>query len=125
MTASGHKWPFRTSVAERQLWGGDFNRSMQHLSSNYRAEDVAHEAETEDLLQHRAEELDEFSIAYEEILDRLLWVISRRSVYLTESLLSGAYQPLKVNIEKTANLSVCFHRKRSFTGYGVSVWLLP
>ena len=40
----------------------------------------------------------------------LLWVISRRSVYLAERLLSGAYQPLKVNIEKTTNLSVCFHQ---------------
>ncbi len=29
-----------------------FNRSMQHLSSNYRAEDVAYEVPTEDLL-HR------------------------------------------------------------------------
>jgi hypothetical protein len=36
---------------------------MQHLSSNYRAEDVAHEAETEDLLQLRAEELDVGSLA--------------------------------------------------------------
>ncbi|MDH3275241.1 MAG: hypothetical protein OEM99_11965 [Gammaproteobacteria bacterium] len=45
------------------LSSGDFNRSMQHLSSNDRAEDVAHEAETEDLLQRRAEELDVGSLA--------------------------------------------------------------
>ena len=44
-------------------YGGDFNRSMQHLSSNYRAEDVAYEAETEDLLQLGAEELDVGSLA--------------------------------------------------------------
>ena len=29
---------------------------------------------------------------------------------LAERLLSGAYQPLKVNIEKTTILSVCFHQ---------------
>jgi len=31
--------------------GGDLNQSTQHLSSSYGAEDVAHEAKTEDLLQ--------------------------------------------------------------------------
>jgi hypothetical protein len=36
---------------------------MQHLSSNYRAEDVADEAKTEDLLQLRAEEPDVGSLA--------------------------------------------------------------
>jgi hypothetical protein len=36
---------------------------MQHLSSNYRAEDVADEAKTKDLLQRRAEELDVGSLA--------------------------------------------------------------
>ena len=40
------------------LYTGDFNRSMQHLSSNNRAEDAVDEAKTEDLLQRRAEELD-------------------------------------------------------------------
>jgi hypothetical protein len=33
--------------------GCDFNRSMQHLISNYREEDVENEAATEDLL-HRS-----------------------------------------------------------------------
>ena len=33
----------------------DFNRSMQHLISNYREEDVAHEAATKDLLHARTE----------------------------------------------------------------------
>ncbi|MEJ2331071.1 MAG: hypothetical protein P8Z33_14815, partial [Gammaproteobacteria bacterium] len=41
----------------------DFNRSMQHLSSNYRAEDVADEAQTEDLLHTRAERADVGSLA--------------------------------------------------------------
>ena len=35
---------------------------MQHLSSKFRAEDVADEAKTKDLLQRRAEELDEVSL---------------------------------------------------------------
>jgi hypothetical protein len=47
----------------RRLYAGDFNRSMQHLNSSVRAEDVAYEAETEDLLQLRAEELDVGSLA--------------------------------------------------------------
>ena len=50
-------------VPERPLCSGDFNRWMQHLSSNYRAEDVADEAKAEDLLQFRAEELDVGSLA--------------------------------------------------------------
>ena len=45
-------------LPERLVSPGDFNRSMQHLSSNYRAEDVVDEAATEDLLQLRAKELD-------------------------------------------------------------------
>jgi hypothetical protein len=36
---------------------------MQHLDSKYREEDVADEAETEDLLQHGAEKLDVGSLA--------------------------------------------------------------
>jgi hypothetical protein len=51
------------SQSERLVGTGDFNRSMQHLSSNYRAEDVADEAKTKDLLQRRAEELDVGSLA--------------------------------------------------------------
>ena len=43
--------------------GCDLNRSMQHLNSNYRAEDVADETETEDILQRRAEKLDVGSLA--------------------------------------------------------------
>ena len=35
----------------------DFNRSMQHLISYYREEDVANEVQIEDLLQRRAEKL--------------------------------------------------------------------
>ena len=31
-----------------------------------------------------------------------------------ERLLSGAYRPLRVNIEKTMILSVCFSQERSF-----------
>ena len=38
--------------------GGDLNRSMQHLISNYREEDVVNEATTEDLLQRRTESID-------------------------------------------------------------------
>ena len=36
---------------------------MQHLDSEYRAEDVADEAKKKDLLQHRAEEPDVGSLA--------------------------------------------------------------
>ena len=50
-------------LLQRPLSAGDFNRSMQHLSSDDRAEDVADEAETEDLLQLSAEELDVGSLA--------------------------------------------------------------
>ncbi len=42
---------------------GDLNRSMQHLDSKYREEDVADEVQIEDLLQRRAEELDVGSLA--------------------------------------------------------------
>ena len=45
-------------IAQRPLPGGDLNRSIQHLDSKYREEDVADEAETEDLLQLSAEEPD-------------------------------------------------------------------
>ena len=48
---------------ERPVHAGDLNRSMQHLSSKYREEDVADEAETEDLLQRGAEKLDVGSLA--------------------------------------------------------------
>jgi hypothetical protein len=43
--------------------GGDLNRSMQHLDSEYREEDVADEVQIEDLLQHRAEKPDVGSLA--------------------------------------------------------------
>jgi hypothetical protein len=42
---------------------GDLNRSMQHLDSKYREEDVADEVQIEDLLQRRAEKLDVGSLA--------------------------------------------------------------
>jgi hypothetical protein len=42
---------------------GDLNRSMQHLDSEYREEDVADEVQIEDLLQHRAEKPDVGSLA--------------------------------------------------------------
>jgi hypothetical protein len=42
---------------------GDLNWPMQHLNSNYRAEDVADEAKIEDLLQRRTEESDVGSLA--------------------------------------------------------------
>ena len=43
--------------------GGDLNRSVQHLDSEYREEDVADEVQNEDLLQRRAEKLDVGSLA--------------------------------------------------------------
>ena len=43
--------------------GGDLNRSMQHLDSEYREEDVADEVQNEDLLQRRAEKPDVGSLA--------------------------------------------------------------
>jgi len=43
--------------------GGDLNRSMQHLISNYREEDVVNDAESEDLLQRRTKGLDVGSLA--------------------------------------------------------------
>jgi hypothetical protein len=54
---------FLKILTERPLPLGDLNRSMQHLDSKYREEDVADEAETEDLLQHGAEKLDVGSLA--------------------------------------------------------------
>ncbi len=45
------------------LSGGDLNRSMQHLDSKYREEDVADEVQIEDLLQRSAEKLDVGSLA--------------------------------------------------------------
>ena len=54
---------FSIIKSERLLLRGDLNWSMQRLNSNYRAEDVAHEAETEDLLQRRTEEPDVGSLA--------------------------------------------------------------
>jgi hypothetical protein len=58
MSALGQQEPYSSFRRNRPLSEGDFNRSMQHLSSNDRAEDVAYEAKTEDLLQRRAKELD-------------------------------------------------------------------
>ncbi len=52
-----------TGLVERPLYSGDLNRSMQHLDSEYREEDVADEVQNEDLLQRRAEELDVGSLA--------------------------------------------------------------
>ena len=48
---------------ERAAYDGDLNRSMQHLDSEYREEDVADEVQIEDLLQRRAEKLDVGSLA--------------------------------------------------------------
>ena len=64
--ASGRQLTFDSpdfKRSERRLYPGDFKRSMQHLSSNYRGEDVADEAKTEGLLQLRAEEVDVGSLA--------------------------------------------------------------
>jgi hypothetical protein len=47
----------------RLLPDGDLNRSMQHLDSKYREEDVADEVQNADLLQRRAEKLDVGSLA--------------------------------------------------------------
>lgn len=38
--------------------GCDFNRSMQHLSFNYKAEDVVNEATTENLLHRDRQSID-------------------------------------------------------------------
>jgi hypothetical protein len=46
------KQSFRTQRRTAPL-GCDLNRSMQHLNSNYREEDVANEVSNEDLL-HRS-----------------------------------------------------------------------
>jgi len=43
---------------ERPLIDCDFNRSMQHLNSGYRDEDVENEANTEDLLLRYTEGID-------------------------------------------------------------------
>ncbi len=51
------------NATERPLYPGDLNRSMQHLDSEYREEDVADEAESEDLLQRRTKKLDVGSLA--------------------------------------------------------------
>ena len=48
---------------ELLLSAGDLNRSMQHLDSEYREEDVADEVQIEDLLQRRAEKPDVGSLA--------------------------------------------------------------
>ncbi len=48
------KWP---------LSAGDLNRSMQHLHSSTREEDVENEATTQDLLQLRTKKLDVGSLA--------------------------------------------------------------
>jgi hypothetical protein len=63
MSALGHKRTFGLSVDERQLSGGDLNRSMQHLHSSTREGDVENEATTEDLLQRRAKKPDVGSLA--------------------------------------------------------------
>ena len=48
---------------ECPVYPGDLNRSMQHLDSKYREEDVADEVQNEDLLQRRAEIVDVGSLA--------------------------------------------------------------
>ncbi len=63
MSASGRQRPLRMLAAQRPLSGGDLNRSVQHLDSEYREEDVADEVQNEDLLQRRAEKLDVGSLA--------------------------------------------------------------
>ncbi len=55
--------PLQNEYAERPVYAGDLNRSMQHLDSKYREEDVADEIQIEDLLQRRAEKLDVGSLA--------------------------------------------------------------
>ena len=54
---------FQEIVIGRPLYPGDLNRSVQHLDSKYREEDVADEVQIEDLLQRRAEKLDVGSLA--------------------------------------------------------------
>jgi hypothetical protein len=61
--AKGHLLPLMSLPPQRQLTGGDLNRSMQHLHSHYREEDVENEAATEDLLQLRTKKLDVGSLA--------------------------------------------------------------
>jgi len=51
------------STHEWLLYPGDLNRSMQHLDSKNRDEDVADEAKTKDLLQRRTKKLDVGSLA--------------------------------------------------------------
>ena len=63
MTILGHQRPLAILPAQRPLWSGDLNRSVQHLDSKYREEDVADEVQNEDLLQRRAEKLDVGSLA--------------------------------------------------------------
>jgi hypothetical protein len=43
--------------------GCDFNRSTQHLISNYREEDVENEAKIEDILLRRTESINVGSLA--------------------------------------------------------------
>jgi len=65
MAPVGQQQPFSTAVivaARRLLRDGDLNRSMQHLDSEYREEDVADEVQIEDLLQ-RSEKKYQFSPA--------------------------------------------------------------
>ncbi len=66
MSALGQKQPLimdQILASEWLVLGGDLNWSTQHLNSEYREEDVADEAESEDLLQRRAEKLDVGSLA--------------------------------------------------------------
>ena len=62
MTAPGKScqsgFDCRKASLECLLRPGDLNRSMQHLISNYREEDVENEAATEDLLLIRSESVD-------------------------------------------------------------------
>ncbi len=59
----GQQRPLRSLALQWPLSRGDLNRSMQHLDSEYREEDVADEVQIEDLLQRRAEKLDVGSLA--------------------------------------------------------------
>ena len=59
----GHQRPLAILPAQRPLLSGDLNQSMQHLDCKYREEEVADEAETEDLLQRGAKNVDVGSLA--------------------------------------------------------------
>ena len=64
---SAHKQPLMRGFLNSRIWrlvlGCDFNRSMQHLLSGYREEDIGNAATTEDLLHRGTEGRDVGSMA--------------------------------------------------------------